>query len=157
MSDFTPCPKPVKKEKEKPPGQWVGGRLVNVFKNKKNKKKPPQKYQTSSGELISKSSITNRLLRAYKRTKKPSDCICECCGEEMAVDHDHTLSRRICKILKCIELIWTEQNWSLSCRKCHHEWESYKSGLFKKHLNYQLRMEYLKKVSPEDYQKRINI
>lgn len=158
MSRFNPCPKPVKQENKNSPGQWIGGRFVQLFKKKKDKKKPlPQKYRTSSGELLSQTQIDRRLSKAYQDNLKPSDFLCECCGEERAVDRDHTLSQRRCKILKLTELIWDWRNWSLSCRNCHTEWESYKSGLFKKHLNYECRMAYLKKASHEDYQKRINV
>jgi len=154
---FNPQPKPVKQEKKKAPGHMDGGRLVADIKQNDSpkKKKRPTKYRTSYHLLLTDQQISLRRNRAYAENMQPHFTNCECCEKVEARDHDHTLSQRMCKILKLVELIWDSDNWSLSCPKSHEEWEAYKSGKFRKHMNYGTRMAYLKKVAPQEYQKRL--
>ncbi len=158
---FRPRPKPIKEEKKKSPGQWVNGCFVSSFEiklsEKPKKKKGPKKYRTSEGELVSDGVIQKRKSKAYEESPKPNDVMCQCCGNERAVDHDHTISERRCKILQISDLIYTEANWSLSCRTCHaFEWESYKSGLFQHHNNVVERMLFMKIHDIEGFRKRMN-
>ena len=80
--------------------------------------------------------------------------MCQCCQQEIAVDHDHTISQARCKTLHKTELIWDSDNWSSSCRECHKEWESYKSGRFEEHKNVIQRMLFVKEHDPEGFRKR---
>lgn len=133
---FRPYPKPSKREK-------------------KVKKKAPAKKRTSSGELVTEQQVSYRLSKAYSENLKPSESLCQCCKKVMAKHHDHSISQRACKIFKKTELIWTPKNWSLSCEKCHHEWESYKSGLFTRHKNFIQRMSFVKTHDIEGFNKRM--
>jgi len=149
-------PKPEKQEKKKAAGHWVGGVFVQEFKKNPNKKlRKPNKSKTST--LCFSFLIFAHLLNILPYAKNPQPIYnkCECCGKNRAQAHDHTISQKRCKELGLTELIWDPLNWSLSCSDCHHAWESYKSGKFKKHLNYKVRMEFLKKHAPSEYQKRL--
>lgn len=154
---FKPYPKPIKKEKKLKDCTVIGGRVIQNFKkSSSSKKKDPQRYRTSSGDLLTDSQITTRRNKVYANTLQPRESECECCGTYPARDHDHTISQRRCKILKVVELIWELCNWSLSCEKCHHEWESYKSGLFQHHRNVVQRMLFMKQHDKEGFNKRLN-
>lgn len=112
----------------------------------------------SDGTWIDSKNIRSKLKAAYRRQERedPSNGRCECCMARAADDHDHTISQARCKQLKKGELIWDKDNWSRSCRSCHMEWESYKSGKFKLHKNYIRRMLFLRKHDPEGYRKRLH-
>jgi len=79
---------------------------------------------------------------------------CECCGKAQANDFDHTISQARCKTLHKAELIWTRNNGSFSCRKCHMEWESYKDGKFSHHKNAYSRMLFTAIHDTEGFKKR---
>ena len=111
------------------------------------------KFECSNGEKINQGQINDRLHTAY-RLHKPADLLCQCCGELLADDHDHTISQARCKNLHKTQLIWDYNNWSYSCRTCHMEWESYAGGDFEDHKNVVERMLYIKKHDPEGFQKR---
>jgi len=155
---FHPVPKPTKKEKEPTSGQWINGRLIQSFNKKKTRygRALIRNRHCSNGDTISESQIRSRLENRYKKTTKPTTVKCQCCGKNQAVDHDHSISQKRCKELHKSELIWNEKNWSLSCRTCHMEFESYKDGKFKKHINYKSRMNFIALNDPEGYRKRIN-
>lgn len=157
---FNPQPKPIKKEKKNPKGYWVSGRCIQMFEAPqtiKNKSKNGlAQYRTSDGKLMTDPQIKRRLSKEYKLHPQPGERKCECCGDVMAEHHDHTISQRQCKLLKIVEMIWSVLNWSLSCAKCHKEWESYKSGLFQHHNNLIQRMLFMKKYDKEGFNKRIH-
>ena len=105
---------------------------------------------------MKQSTINAKLSKAYREKHAGVGIImCECCGVERAQDNDHSIAQRRCKEIGKIELIWDKENFVSSCRKCHNEWESYKSENFRHHLNYEQRMEYLKKHDIEGYNKRL--
>lgn len=137
---FRPMPKPEKRDKKKP---------------KPIKAKGSQRYRTSSGELLTQSQIDSRLHKVYSGGNIDK-VACECCHKRRAEHHDHTISQRQCKLLKITEFTWYSLNWSLSCPICHHEWESYKSGKFTKHMNFIERMLFMKEYDPEGFNKRMN-
>lgn len=110
------------------------------------------KYKDSEGNLYTQGMINSRLRDAYKWSMPKY--ICECCGKKQTNDHDHTISQSRCKELHKVELIWLEGNWSYSCRDCHHEWESYKSGLFSFHKNAHKRMLVVAMYDRETFIKR---
>jgi hypothetical protein len=72
-------------------------------------------------------------------------------------DHDHTISQKRCKELGKTELIGDYENIEYSSRKAHMEWESYKSGLFVKHANFDRRMAFVKEHDPEGWEKRMAV
>lgn len=153
---FNPIPKPPKKEKEPAKGCWINGRLIQSINQKKTSERSTKNNHCSNGDVLSEFQIRSRLSNRYKKTTKPTSVNCQCCGIRRAVDHDHTISQKRCKELHKSELISNEKNWSLSCRACHTEFEAYKDGKFKKHLNYQSRMNFIALHDPEGYRKRIN-
>ena len=110
------------------------------------------KFTTSTGERVSQATIDRRRKEAYQNAWKIT--VCECCHEEMATDHDHSISQARCKQLHKTELIWDADNWSASCRECHSEWESYRSGKFEDHKNVVKRMLFVKKHDPQGFEKR---
>lgn len=111
-------------------------------------------YQCSNGERVTQSTID----RLYRQSKKGSrhSFICESCLSSPSQDCSHTISQKRCKEIGKTELIWDEDNWSWDCRKCHEAWESYKSGEFRYHKNYDRRMAFIEKHDSEGYQKRLN-
>lgn len=83
---------------------------------------------------------------------------CDATGtREMVIDHDHTIAKARCKELGKTELIWDPANIEYSSRKAHKEWESYKNGEFRKHRNFERRMEFMKEHDHEGYTKRMEI
>lgn len=113
----------------------------------------PNHYTTSTGEKLTQKQINSRLSSTYKGMMLKY--ICEGCGSSEAVDHDHTISQKRCKELHMTEKIWDEENISFSCRACHHQWESYKSGAFSNHLNCEKRMLYVAAHDREGFIKRL--
>ena len=151
---FRPYSKEEQLGKKKTSNVKVASHSTKIVK-KKNKKAAPR-YRSSDGKTYSQKQIDNRKNKEYAKNPKPSDSVCECCGEKRAEHHDHTISQRTCKILHKTELIWFEGNWSLSCGKCHHDYESYKSGEFQNHNNVVERMLFIKMHDKEGFRKRLN-
>ena len=110
-------------------------------------------YKCSNGSEVTESQIKTKLSRAYKTTAFSP--LCECCGTEPATEHDHTISKARCKVLHKTELIWDSHNWSDSCRSCHGQFESYKSGECNQHLNYMKRIMFMKEHDIEGFKKRL--
>jgi 5-methylcytosine-specific restriction endonuclease McrA len=81
--------------------------------------------------------------------------MCKACGKKKPLTHDHTISQKRCKELGYTELIYDEENIQYTCHDCHQEWESYKSGKFRQHKNFERRMEFLKVCDPEGWRKRM--
>lgn len=111
------------------------------------------RYYCSDGSRVTESQIKNRLKKlgtAY------GVCMCACCGKNISQDNDHTIAKARCKQLRKTELIWDVNNIETSCRSCHEQWESYKSGEFVRHANFEKRMDYMKIHDPEGWQKRMN-
>lgn len=112
------------------------------------------KYNCSNGERVSQATIDRRRAKSHLEfVDKPQ--ICWACCRKMANDFDHTIAQARCKVIGKTELIWAVNNQVLSCRLCHSEWESFKSGEYKKHLNYETRIAYLKENDEEGWQKRV--
>lgn len=112
------------------------------------------KYHCSNGDRVSQQTINGRLSRQYNKSKDLSYTWCQGCKHNHAIEHDHTISQARCKVLHKTELIWDPENWSYSCRTCHGEWESYKSGTFEEHKNVIKRMLFVKEHDPEGFMKR---
>jgi hypothetical protein len=128
---------------------------MQLLRKRKEKEVSNNNY-CSNGETISIQKISTELSKAYARQDMEDPRgRCECCDVSNWEHHDHTISQRVCKILHKAELVFDPNNWSRSCSRCHHEWESYKSGLFRNHKNYVIRMLYLRKHDPESYRKRL--
>lgn len=112
-------------------------------------------YHTSTGERVTQGQIDARLKKSYRQNE--SDYVCQSRGvncQTSPCDHDHSISQKRCKELHKAELIYDPENWVISCRACHSEHESWKSGLNQLHKNYTKRMEYMKKHDPEGYRAR---
>lgn len=113
------------------------------------------KYKTSTGKTYTQAGIKNMLSKAYQsKHQSPAPVWCEGCNKEPAQDNDHTIAQKRCKELHLTELIWDENNFVSSCRKCHQEWESWKSGAWAHHRNALARLEYLYQYDKEAYNKR---
>lgn len=78
-------------------------------------------------------------------------------GLDDIIDHDHTVAKARCKVLRKTELIWDPENIVYSSRKAHKEWESYQSGEFIKHKNFETRMAFTKLHDPEGFEKRMQV
>lgn len=118
----------------------------------------PNLYKCSDGTTVNQGQINSRLQKNYKFHDSCSTVkVCECCQKARAVDHDHTIAQSRCKVIHKTELIWTRDNWVYSCRKCHEEWENFKSGAYLNHLNASMRMFYVKGHDNDLYLKRINL
>ena len=107
----------------------------------------------SNGLTVTQNQIETKLKKTYQNM--PLLWTCECCGEQRAQDHDHTISRARCKSIGKTELIWDENNVSQSCRECHRDWESYRNGRFEDHQNVKKRMLYVKRHDLENFEKRM--
>lgn len=106
---------------------------------------------------MKQATINNKLSKLKKEwaLDEPNP-VCECCGLRTAVDMDHTIPQKRCKELHRYELIFDKENISRSCRSCHMEWESYKSGIFEDHKNVKQRMLFVKKYDLETFEKRMS-
>ena len=80
--------------------------------------------------------------------------VCEGCGS-IAMDNSHIISRKRCKEIGRTELIWDPNNVVNYCRNCHHNYENYKSGEWKKLRNYIHLVRYLKDNDFEHLTKRL--
>lgn len=111
---------------------------------------------TSDGERISQATIERRYGEAKAAKWGGSFCngLCEACGQP-GNDPDHTVAKARCKLLHKAELIYDPDNFPWSCRKCHGQWESYKSGLYLFHANVVPRMQYLYDHDPEGFVTRM--
>lgn len=114
----------------------------------------PNYYYTSTGEKLSDGAINSRWRKEVKGMMVKYRC--EACGKNETNDPDHTISRATCKTLHKTELIWDEKNVSWSCRYCHQQWESYKSGAFSYHRNVKQRMEYTLQYDKQGFLKRLD-
>jgi len=121
--------------------------------NERKRKRPKRIKKISSKQ----SKLNKQLNRSYKAANYGPGSICECCRKEHGTEHDHTISQKRCKQIGKEWLIADPCNYVWSCRECHMEWESYKSGKFKSHHNHNSRMEVLKTHDPESYRARIHL
>lgn len=114
----------------------------------------PNKYFDSFGNSYTQATINKK----WTETKHGlmAKYICECCGKNQTQDPDHTISRARCKELHRVELIFLEDNISWSCRTCHMEHESYKSGKFSHHKNAYKRMVFTAIYDLEGFIKRFH-
>lgn len=112
-------------------------------------------HYCSDGTRVSEASIGWRLTESHNRMMADNPHPhCGGCDDEPN-DFDHTIAKARCKEIHHTELIWDDDNQVFSCRRCHREWEAYKSGLWIGHKNMEQRLRYLKDHDPEGYQKRI--
>lgn len=51
-------------------------------------------------------------------------------------------------------MIWYAENVEFTTVEAHREWEEIKGGKYKDHLNFERRMEFVKKHDPETWVKR---
>lgn len=94
---------------------------------------------------------------AYKATLTANQMHCDGCESTYWDDRDHTISQKRCKDIGKPELIWNVDNIEYSCRECHMAWESYKSGEFRHHKNFERRMAFMKEHDYEGYVKRMEV
>ncbi len=113
------------------------------------------KHYCSDGKSYTQPTIQSKLSKSYQENDLDAPYYCECCGKRRWEHHDHTISQKACKWLHKTELIWYRGNWSYSCNQCHTEWESFKSGLFANHLNFEVRMLFLKEYDIQNYNLRL--
>jgi len=112
----------------------------------------PNKSECSDGTLVTQATIDRNYAKARQKKYAGITCVlpCESCGQP-SNDNDHTIAQARCKVIGKTELIWDPKNFPRSCRQCHREWESYKSGAWLKHGNRDERLAYLKKHDPDGY------
>lgn len=103
--------------------------------------------------------IKKKLQDAYqmKATLTANQTWCSGCRSSYWDHHDHTISQKRCKELGKPELITDLGNFEYSCAECHHDWESYKSGDFIHHKNFESRMAFVKIHDYETWTKRIQV
>ena len=122
------------------------------------------KWRDSSGRMYSEEQVRRKRSAAYglmdatRAMQGGSIYVCDAYNMRMSiVDHDHTVSQQRCKELGKTELIWDPANIEYSSRQAHMEWESYKSGEFHKHKNFERRMAFMKENDYEGYVKRMEV
>lgn len=115
-------------------------------------------YDCSDGSRVSQATIDRRYAEARKKKYAGTFArlLCESCGEP-GNDNDHTVAQARCKVIHKTELIWNPENFPWSCRKCHREWENFKSGNWTKHGNVEQRLRFLKTHDPEGFIIRIEL
>jgi hypothetical protein len=117
------------------------------------------KYLCSDGTYVTQSQINNRY--RWSKEKKyagiTTTLLCEGCQKETGNDNDHTIAQARCKVIGKTELIWNPKCYVWSCRKCHHEWENFKSGEWVRHKNVEERLRFLKEHDPEGFNVRITL
>lgn len=119
----------------------------------------PTTWECSDGSRVTQGQIDTRyrLSREQKYSGITVTLMCECCGKERGNDNDHTISQSRCKKIHKTELIWHQGNYVWSCRKCHQEWENFKSGKWIEHKNAEERLRFMKEHDPDGYNIRINL
>ncbi len=130
-----------------------------LFKSKKEPKgkKEPNSYESSNGERFTQSQIDLRRKASHQLIlrKTGPNPLCEACEEAPAVDPDHTIAQARCKEIHKTELIWDVKNQPVSCRQCHHAWESIYGLAWMEHKNVFSRLQYLYEHDPEGFRIRI--
>lgn len=113
--------------------------------------------QCSDGTYVTGSQINRNYVKSKKEKYSGISYtpMCEACEIERGNDNDHTIAQARCKIIHKTELIWHKGNYVWSCRKCHHQWENFKSGEWVHHKNVEQRLAFLKEHDPEGYTIRI--
>lgn len=112
-------------------------------------------YLCSDGTRVTQLQINARYSKAIREKHQGNGHpTCECCHKVPANDNDHTISQKRCKEIGKTELIWDHRNFVSSCRKCHNQWESYKSGDYILHKNVVERLGFMMDKDPEGYEIR---
>jgi hypothetical protein len=107
-------------------------------------------------DSLGKSYTDQQIKKEWTQAKKGFmvKYVCECCNINQTNDPDHTIPKATCKVLHKVDLIFLQGNISWSCRDCHNEWESYKSGKFSHHKNAYTRMIFVAIYDTETFIKR---
>lgn len=122
------------------------------------------RYITSSGEVVSQIEINRRYKETCEQIDQERDLICEGLGRYgLPLSHSHTISRKRCKELGKVELIWDKGNIFLESYHepsskpyyAHNIWESGSLEQKKTLLNFTRKLEYIKKHDPELYQRLV--
>lgn len=114
-------------------------------------------YTCSDGERITEATIKRRYSESIKKKHIGQEYFrCEACGRK-AVHNDHTIAKARCKVIGKSELIYDPLNYVDSCASCHEQWESFKSGDWLLHANYENRLEYMRIYDIEGCRKRIEL
>lgn len=118
----------------------------------------PNRHYCSDGSQVTQATIDRKYAeaRADKYAGYTAILPCEACGAP-SVDNDHTIAQARCKVIHKTELIWHPDNFPRSCRTCHKQWESYKSGDWINHNNVEERLAFLKEHDPEGFRIRIEL
>ncbi len=111
----------------------------------------------SDGTRVSEATIKKRYGDSLRDKYEGTGAMpCGGCGA-MSVHNDHTIAKARCKVIHKTELIWHKGNYVRSCEKCHHEWESFKSGEWVNHHNVEERLSFLKEHDIEGYKIRVEL
>lgn len=114
-------------------------------------------YECSDGTRITQATIDRRYSQSREEKYQGFSVTLRCqCGEQ-GNDNDHTIAQRRCKDIRKTELIWNPDNYVWSCRKCHHEWENFKSGEWLRHSNSAERLAFMREHDFEGYMIRITL
>ncbi len=111
----------------------------------------------SNGRYVTQGTINSKYYESKQKKYEgiTYTLICEGCNLEPSIDNDHTIAQARCKVIHKTELIWNPKNYVRSCRICHREWESYKSGDYLNHKNVVERLIFMRDHDFEGFVARI--
>lgn len=106
--------------------------------------------ECEDGTMVSQGTIDRKRSEAYKKKHigRPRP-ICGGCEQAMADDNGHIIAQARCKHLHKTNLIWDPNNMTDDCRTCHHVWENFKTGEWRKLKDVDIRVDYLLKHDPQ--------
>lgn len=125
---------------------------------KRNVKENKATYRCTNGERVTQAEIEARYYETCQRIDQEREPFCEATGRtDLPLSHSHTISRKRCKDIGKADLIWDADNIFLESMGAsdsgHYTWENKSLDHKKKLLNFDRKLEYIKKHDHELYQK----
>lgn len=155
----------VRKDKRDSDNRFGVNRNTNIIgfkrsngKIKRTGSKPT--YRCSNGERVTQVEIDKRYEQVRREIENERERFCEATGRtDLPLSNSHTISQRRCKNLGKTELIWDKDNIFLESMGAsdsgHYIYEHAPLAEKKKLINFEKKLEYIKKHDHELYQKFI--
>lgn len=119
-----------------------------------------ERFRCSDGEMVSQVTIQANKKLVYQIIDQDRDPVCQGSGRcDFPLSHSHTISERRCKEIGKTELVWDEDNIELEgyeppCSNpiaAHNIWEVGQIERKVMLLNFDRKLEYIKKHDPETF------
>lgn len=108
------------------------------------------KFKTSTGELVTQSTIDRKRSATYRRMYSDGAVWCRGCGYA-AQGSAHIIPQKVAKEEGMTELCWEEENIIPTCHECNSTIESYKGKEFWELMCLDCVLEITEKYLPQRY------